>query len=68
MSLWVVYNNPSRYFQPMKTENEGMLVMSIGGVSVGINTLTVYVPDRTHLNLKEIKLNTLIGLWFLWLR
>ena len=31
MSLWVVYNNPSRHFQPMKTENEGMSVMSIGG-------------------------------------
>ena len=31
MSLWVVYNNPSRHFQPMKTKNEGMSVMSIGG-------------------------------------
>ena len=31
MSLWVVFNNPSRHFQPMKTENEGMSVMSIGG-------------------------------------
>ena len=30
-------------------------------VSVRINTLTVYVPDRTHLKLKAIKLNTLIG-------
>ena len=29
-------------------------------VSVGINTLTVYVPDRTHLKLKAIKFNTLI--------
>ena len=30
-------------------------------VSVGINTLTMYVPDRTHLKLKAIKLNTSIG-------
>ena len=30
-------------------------------VSIGISTLTVYVPDQTHLKLKAIKLNTLIG-------
>jgi hypothetical protein len=30
-------------------------------VSVGISTLTIYVPDRTHLKLKAIKLNNLIG-------
>jgi hypothetical protein len=30
-------------------------------VSVGISTLTVYVPNRTNLKLKVIKLNTLIG-------
>ena len=30
-------------------------------VSVRISTLTIYVPDQTHLKLKEIKLNTLIG-------
>lgn len=35
--------------------------MIIYTVSVEINTLTVYVPDRTHLKLKVIKLNTLIG-------
>ena len=30
-------------------------------VSIGISTLTVYVPDQRHLKLKAIKLNTLIG-------
>ena len=41
-----------------KMKKESMLILF---VSVGINTLTVYVPDRTHIKLKAIKINTLIG-------
>ena len=38
-----------------------LLVDTPEDVGVRINTLTVYVPDQTHIKFKAIKLNTLIG-------